>query len=283
MSTVYTGEDIAGQLLNYCDKILNELFNDVNVNNNYDTISVINEIRTVIHQSLEPLLEKYFMTRISQALTFSTILAEDGVKFNKGLRISYSLPRLSRNRECIPYAKGFVIDSILTFLDERNVIKLNKYCLRIRKNKHEGQIYISVNPEIAPLISLMVPYERGLSYMSLLRTNMNNIWQIKSKLNTSLLGSHMIEKVCRVVVNYIKYGYIAHKKEKDHYYLVLNIRGNHINKVVEELRNSGFKPQTYRSRPNEVRIYRGKEILAKNSCKLWKVVRNRKYGEILKR
>jgi len=253
-------KDLAVKLLESCRKVLENLSVTLDNQGNNNIEDIIDKVRPLVHESLRPLLEKYLSSRVDQVLVLSAILAGDGVRYNKGLRISYSLLRKSERGGSVFYVKGFVIDSILMYLCKNNIVRLNKYLLRVRDGKHEGQVYIDVNPEVAPLIPLFVPYGRGLSYMSMLFTT-NYTWPVKSM--RDLLGSEYVVSKLREVVNLIDYGYVACKRDRGHYYLVLRVRKDFIGSIVECLRAFGFNPQVYRSRPNEVRIFRGKEILAK--------------------
>ncbi len=264
MVNVNWRNELGVQLLKRCKKLLEELTGDGSImavrDNNIININFVNNVRSLVHEQLRPLLEKYLPTKLDQALILTAILAGDGVKHNRGLRISYSLLRRTENAEHTLYAKGFVIDSILTYLRENNIVKLNRYLLRIRGSKHEGQVCIDLNPEIAPLIPLFVPYGRGLSYMSLL-SSVDCTWSTRTMYD--LVHDVDVLTKLREIANIIDYGYIAYKGCRGHYYLVLKARRDFVNRIVECLRGLGFNPQVYRSRPNEIRVYRGKEVLAK--------------------
>ncbi len=259
---VYVNKDLAVQLIRRCKKVLEDSSNDGNitVTNSDNIVDIAHKVRYSVYEHLEPLPEEYLPSRVDQVLVLSAILAGDGVKFSRGLRISYSLLRRSRDSEHTFYAKGFIIDSILMYLSRNNIVKLSKYVLRIRGDKHEGQIYIDLNPEIAPLIPLLVPYGRGLSHMSLL-SSVDCTWSTRAMYD--LVHDVDVLTKLREIVNIIDYGYIAYKGCRGHYYLVLKARRDFVNRVAECLRGLGFNPQAYRSRPNEIRIYRGKEVLSK--------------------
>ncbi len=263
---VYVNKDLAVQLIRHCKKVLKGSSNDSNitVTNSDNIVDIAHKVRYSVYEHLEPLLEKYLPSRVDQVLVLSAILAGDGVKHNKGLRVLYSLLRRLKDREHAFYVKEFVIDSILMYLNRNGIIRLNKYYLGVREGRHEGQVYISLNPEIAPLIPLFVPYSRGLSYMDLSFSNC--VWSMKTAYDWSVyekMHDAYVVSELRKVIGFIEYGYVAYKGCSGHYYLVLKIRRDFIDRVVECLRGLGFNPQVYRSRSNEIRVYRGKEVLAK--------------------